>query len=251
MTEKCRFRKKNGARCSANAQPANGLCVFHDPARAADGRRARKAGGIHRSRAAAGLLEVNPGLEGKTIFEYLQRRYTGRFAEGQLRTLQRRVKVWRATEGPVREVFFAQRHQPGRLSASDFTHMSELGITIQGQSFPHLLYHLVLTYSNWESARYYPRFAFRRQLIGHDRERPPRVTVIRNKVVRYWSKNWSKCQYRDHAATQDVDKTLVNIDDFVGVPLNRIFEHLDATIAEATPLYELCASLLQVDSAVT
>ena len=98
------------------------------------------------------LLEVNPGLEGKTIFEYLQRRYSGRFAEGQLRTLQRRVKVWRATEGPVKEVFFAQRHQPGRLSASDFTHMSELGITIQGQSFPHLLYHLVLTYSNWESA---------------------------------------------------------------------------------------------------
>jgi hypothetical protein len=30
--------------------------------------------------------------------------------------------------------------------------MSELGITIQGQCFPHLLYHLVLTYSNWESA---------------------------------------------------------------------------------------------------
>jgi hypothetical protein len=98
------------------------------------------------------LLEVNPGLEGKTIFEYLQRCYAGRFGEGQLRTLQRRVKVWRATEGPVKEVFFAQRHQPGRLSASDFTHMSELGITIQGQSFPHLIYHLVLTYSNWESA---------------------------------------------------------------------------------------------------
>jgi hypothetical protein len=98
------------------------------------------------------LLEVNQGLEAKTIFEYLQRRYAGRFGDGQLRTLQRRVKVWRATEGPVKEVFFAQRHHPGRLSASDFTHMSELGITIEGQSFPHLIYHLVLTYSNWESA---------------------------------------------------------------------------------------------------
>jgi hypothetical protein len=98
------------------------------------------------------LLEVNPGLEAKTIFEYLQRRYPGRFADGQLRTLQRRAKVWRATEGPAKEVFFAQRHHPGRLSASDFTHMNELGITIQGQSFPHLIYHLVLTYSNWESA---------------------------------------------------------------------------------------------------
>jgi hypothetical protein len=48
------------------------------------------------------LLEVNPGLEAKTIFEYLQRRDAGRFADGQLRTLQRRVKVWRATEGPWR-----------------------------------------------------------------------------------------------------------------------------------------------------
>jgi hypothetical protein len=55
-----------------------------------------------------GLLKVNPGLEAKTVFEYLQRRYAGRFADGQLRTLQRRVKVWRATEGPVKEVFFAQ-----------------------------------------------------------------------------------------------------------------------------------------------
>src|SRR5471032_1074396 len=97
------------------------------------------------------LLEVNPGLEAKTIFEYLQRRYAGRFADGQLRTLQRRVKVWRATEGPVKEVFFAQRHPPGRLGASDFTHMEELGVTIQGQSFPHLVYHFVLTYSNWET----------------------------------------------------------------------------------------------------
>ena len=98
------------------------------------------------------LLEVNHGLEAKTIFEYLQRCYPGRFADGQLRTLQRRVKVWRATEGPAKEVFFAQRHYPGRLSASDFTHMNELGITIQGQGFPHLIYHLVMTYSNWESA---------------------------------------------------------------------------------------------------
>jgi Mu transposase-like protein len=97
------------------------------------------------------LLEVNAGLEAKTVFEYLQRRYPGRFEDGQLRTLQRRVKGWRATEGPAKEVFFAQQHPPGRLGASDFTHMEELGITIQGQSFPHLIYHFVLTYSNWEA----------------------------------------------------------------------------------------------------
>jgi hypothetical protein len=97
------------------------------------------------------LLEGNAGLEAKTVFEYLQRRYAGCFEDGQLRTLQRRVKSWRATEGPAKEVFFAQQHPPGRLGASDFTHMEELGVTIQGQSFPHLIYHFVLTYSNWEA----------------------------------------------------------------------------------------------------
>jgi hypothetical protein len=96
-------------------------------------------------------LGVSAGLEAKTLFEYLQRRYPGRFQDGQLRTLQRRVKHWRATEGPSREVFFVQQHHPGRLAASDFTHMEELGVTIQGQSFPHLIYHFVLTYSNWET----------------------------------------------------------------------------------------------------
>ena len=59
------------------------------------------------------MLEINSGLEAKTLFEDLQRRYTGRFADGQLRTLQRRIKVWRATQGPPREVFFAQ-NQIGR-----------------------------------------------------------------------------------------------------------------------------------------
>ena len=97
------------------------------------------------------LLQGSAGLEAKAVFEYLQRQNPGRFQDGQLRTLQRRVKHWRATEGPCREVFFAQQHRPGRLAASDFTHMEELGVTIQGQSFAHLIYHFVLTYSNWEA----------------------------------------------------------------------------------------------------
>src|ERR1700753_1594625 len=97
-------------------------------------------------------LALNPGLEAKTLFASLQRDYPGRFVDGQVRTLQRRVKIWRATEGPPREVFFAQRHEPGRLCASDFTHMTELWITVGGRSFPHMIYHFVLTYSNWEQA---------------------------------------------------------------------------------------------------
>jgi hypothetical protein len=42
------------------------------------------------------MLDLDDGLEAKTLFEYLQREDPGRFADGQLRTLQRRVKVWRA-----------------------------------------------------------------------------------------------------------------------------------------------------------
>jgi hypothetical protein len=96
-------------------------------------------------------LKINPGLEAKTLFEDLQRRYQGRFAEGQLRTLQRRVKIWRALEGPAKEVFFPQVHKPGEVCQSDFTHMKSVGVTIQGQPFDHLLYHFVLPYSNWET----------------------------------------------------------------------------------------------------
>jgi hypothetical protein len=74
--------------------------------------------------AVRGLLENSPGLEAKTVFEHLQRVYPGRFQEGQLRTLQRKVKQWRATEGPSREVFCVQQHHPGRLAASVFCPLS-------------------------------------------------------------------------------------------------------------------------------
>jgi len=96
-------------------------------------------------------LSANPGFEAKTLFDDLQDRFPGRFSDGQLRTLQRRVKQWRALEGPSKEIFFPQVHRPGELAQSDFTHMGELGITIAGQPFEHLLYHFVLTYSNWET----------------------------------------------------------------------------------------------------
>ena len=95
-------------------------------------------------------LETNPELEAKTLFELLQREQPGKFQDGQLRTLQRKIKAWRATEGPRKEVFFTQEHKPGELGESDFTHMTELGITINKELFRHMIYHFVLTYSNWE-----------------------------------------------------------------------------------------------------
>jgi Integrase core domain len=96
-------------------------------------------------------LETSAELQAKTLFAWLQRKYPGRFEDGQVRTLQRRLRQWRATAGPAKEVFFAQIHHPGRLAASDFTHMGSLGVTLGGQPFDHMVYHFVLTYSNWET----------------------------------------------------------------------------------------------------
>lgn len=98
-----------------------------------------------------GLLKDDGRFEATTVFAWLQREYPGRFSDGQLRTLQRKIKRWRALEGPFKEVFFQQKHSPGDLCASDFTHMNELEITINGVLFKHMMYHFVLTYSNWET----------------------------------------------------------------------------------------------------
>jgi transposase len=106
------------------------------------------------------LLQQDAGLEAKTIWMALNERYPGRFSSGQLRTLQRRVHAWRAKSGPVREVFFPQIHHPGEQAQSDFTDMRELEITIAGEPFAHLLYHFVLTYSNWEAVMICPSESF-------------------------------------------------------------------------------------------
>ncbi len=97
------------------------------------------------------MLKKSPGLEAKTLFNYLKRCFPDRYSNGQLRTLQRRVKTWRATKGPAKEVFFSQKYRPGERSQSDFTRMGSLGITIANQRFDHLIYHFTLAYSNWET----------------------------------------------------------------------------------------------------
>jgi hypothetical protein len=97
------------------------------------------------------LLEQAPGLEAQSIFETLNSRGDVSFGEGQLRTLQRRMKRWRASHGPEKEVMFPQEHRPGEAGQSDFTEMDELRVTIGGEQFDHLLYHFVLPFSNWET----------------------------------------------------------------------------------------------------
>ena len=97
------------------------------------------------------LLTKNSGLQAKFIFQYLQRLHPGKYQDGQLRTLQRKIKIWRATEGPPKIVMFEQTHHPGKLSASDFTSMDALSITINRELFRHKIYHFMLPYSNWET----------------------------------------------------------------------------------------------------
>jgi len=97
------------------------------------------------------VLGNNDGIEAKTLFEVLQREHPGKYQDGQLRTFQRRVKLWRALNGPGNEVFFPQIYKPGEWCESDFTRMKPLGITINGIPFDHMLYHFVLCYSNWET----------------------------------------------------------------------------------------------------
>ena len=99
------------------------------------------------------LKDTKATVEAKTLFEYLQRAYPGKYHNGQLRTLQRRVKAWKALCGPSKEVFFSQHYEPGQWACSDFTSMNKLNITIARQPFEHLLYHFVLCYSNWQASR--------------------------------------------------------------------------------------------------
>ena len=98
-------------------------------------------------------LERDPALQAKTLFALLCERHPGRYQPNQLRTLQRHIASWRALQGPERAVIFEQVHQPGRMAQSDFTHMTDLGVTIGGIPFPHLVYHLVLTHSNVEAVQ--------------------------------------------------------------------------------------------------
>jgi hypothetical protein len=97
------------------------------------------------------LLKSAPGIRSIAIFEEMLRRHP-ELGDGIRRTLERRIRAWRAIHGDEQEVIFRQIHEPGRLGLSDFTDMSSLGITIAGQRLDHLLYHFRLVYSGFEHA---------------------------------------------------------------------------------------------------
>jgi hypothetical protein len=97
------------------------------------------------------LLKDAPGLRPIAIFEELCRRHP-ELSAGTRRTLERRIRGWRAVNGRDREVIFRQEHPPGRMALSDFTEVADLGVTIAGQNLDCRLYHFRLPFSGFEHA---------------------------------------------------------------------------------------------------
>jgi len=98
------------------------------------------------------MLADSPAFEAKTLVDVLVGKDPDRYDEGQLRTLQRRVKSWRAERGPDKDVVLAQLHRPGEAAQTDFTWTTELAITSAGELFVHMLRVFVLPYCNWRWA---------------------------------------------------------------------------------------------------
>jgi hypothetical protein len=97
------------------------------------------------------MLQAAPGLRSVAIFEEMLRRHPD-LGMGIRRTLERRIRAWRALYGQEQEVIFRQIHKPGDLGLSDFTDMSNLGITVAREPLEHRLYHFRLAYSGFEHA---------------------------------------------------------------------------------------------------
>jgi len=97
------------------------------------------------------MLTAAPELRAVAIFDEMQRRHPD-LSAGARRTLERRIRGWRAIHGADQEVIFRQLHEPGRMGLSDFTDMADLGVTIAGIRLDHRLYHFRLAYSGFEHA---------------------------------------------------------------------------------------------------
>lgn len=98
------------------------------------------------------MLRREPRLKPTTLFEYLEEQYPGKYPK-VLRTLQRRVREWKALHGPEPDVMFMLGHEPGVMGISDFTTLKRVTVTINGEPFEHLIYHYRLAYSGWQYAQ--------------------------------------------------------------------------------------------------
>ncbi len=97
------------------------------------------------------MLRAAPGIRAIAIFEEMLRRHP-ELGGGTRRTMERRIRSWRAIHGEEQEVIFRQIHEPGRVGLSDFTDMGSAGVSIAGRPLDHRLYHFRLAYSGFEHA---------------------------------------------------------------------------------------------------
>ena len=97
------------------------------------------------------ILKAAPGLRAIAVLAEIRRRHP-EISPGIRRTLERRIRTWRALVGPEQDVIFRQEHPPGRLGLSDFTDTSVLGVTVAGVVLEHRLYHFRLAFSGFAHA---------------------------------------------------------------------------------------------------
>jgi transposase InsO family protein len=95
------------------------------------------------------MLEAAPALRPIAIFEEMQRRHP-ELPERVRRTMERRIRQWRALNGKERDVIFRQVQEPGRMGLSDFTEMGDLAVRVAGVDLDHRLYHFRLACSGFE-----------------------------------------------------------------------------------------------------
>jgi hypothetical protein len=98
------------------------------------------------------ILKAAPGIRAIAVLEEIRRRHP-EIGPGIRRTLERRMRAWRALAGPEQDVIFRQQHEPGRLGLSDFTDTNVLGVKISGVLLDHRLYHFRLAFSGFAHAQ--------------------------------------------------------------------------------------------------
>ena len=144
------------AAAKAGISPATGYRIIADPLlpsqkKAPRGRRRPDPLGDIFDKEVVPMLEQSPGVRPIAVFEEVQRRHP-ELGTGCRRTLERRIRAWKAAHGPEQEVIFRQKHEPGKMGLSDFTDMNKLGVTIAGDPLSHRLYHFRLSYSGFQHA---------------------------------------------------------------------------------------------------
>ena len=144
------------AAAKAGMSRASGYRISQDPrlpSQKAQPRERRRPGPLERifDTEVVPLLQSAPGIRPVAIYEEMLRCHPD-LSPGIRRTLERRIRAWRAEHGEDQEVIFRQVHEPGRLGLSDFTDMGAIGVTIAGQPLDHLLYHFRLPWSGFEHA---------------------------------------------------------------------------------------------------